>query len=130
MYAPPVDPGLLGDGYAVEYFDDPDFSGNPFHTEDQLEARFSFFGAPIPRLGHGFFSARWTAPFRPDQTGTWEFSLAGAGQCRASIGGEVVVHDWDDEGPTMMVFPAGLDEKRGSVELTAGEVVEIGRAHV
>jgi len=125
MFAAPIDPGLLGDGYAVEYFDDPDSAGDPFHTEDQPEARFSFFGSPIPRLGQGHFSARWTARFTPDQSGRWELSLAAAGQARVRIDGQVVVDDWDEPGPTMLVFPNELVEQRGSVELIEGEPVDL-----
>jgi beta-glucosidase len=42
-----------------------------------------------------------------------------------SIDGEVVADDWDEPGPTMLVFPNQLVETRGSIDLTAGNTVDL-----
>ncbi len=123
LFEAPIDPGLLGgDGYLEELFTTADLSGEPFRTQTVPEAALSFFGASIPNLGRGSFSARWSARFTPDQSGSWVLSVAAAGACRVLVDGEVVLED-PDTGPQMAIWVQGLAEQRATVSLEAGRTV-------
>ncbi len=125
LFEAPIDPGLLDDGgYLEELFTTADLSGEPFRVQRAPEAALSFFGASIPNLGRGSFSARWTTQFTPDQSGTWELSMAAAGAGRVLIDGEVVLED-ADTGPEMVIWVQSLVEQRAAVELEAGRTVEL-----
>jgi beta-glucosidase len=125
LFAPPLDPGLLdGGGYAEELFATHDLSGDPFRVSRTAEAAMSFFGASIPRLGRGSFSARWSTRFTPDQSGTWELSVAAAGTARVSLDGEVVLED-PEPGPEMVIWVQSLDEERARVDLEEGRTYDL-----
>ena len=92
LFGPPLDPGLLDDdGFDEAFFATPDLSGEPYRTARSSEASMSFFGAAVPDLGLGSFSARWSTRFTPDQSGEWAFTVAGAGRARVLVDGDVVV---------------------------------------
>lgn len=125
LFAPAVDPGLLdGGAFTEELFATDDLGGDPYATRSVPEASLSFFGAAIPRLGRGSFSARWTSTFTPDQDGDWELSVAAAGTARVLLDGEVVVQD-PDTGPEMAIWVQALDEHRATVSLAAGRSYEL-----
>ena len=120
LFAPPIDPGLLQDEtYLEELFATDDLSGEPYRTQNTAEAAISFFGASVPSLGRGSFSARWTTRFTPDQSGQWVLSIAAAGTARVSIDGEVVLED-TDTGPELAIWVQSLSEHRATVTLEAG----------
>ncbi len=125
LFEAPIDPGLLGtDGYVEELFTTADLSGEPFRTQTVPEAALSFFGASIPNLGRGSFSARWSTRFTPDQSGTWTLSIAAAGACRVLVDGQVVLED-PDTGPQMAIWVQALTEQRAPVELEGGRTVDL-----
>jgi beta-glucosidase len=125
LFAPPVDPGLLeGEGFLEELFATPDLEGDPYRTQTVAEAALSFFGASVPRLGRGSFSARWSTRFTPDQTGTWQLSLVASGAARVLLDGEVVLED-TDPGPQLAIWVQSLEEQTGEVELEAGRTYEL-----
>ena len=88
------------------------------------EPALSFFGAAIPDLGLGRFSARWTTRLTPDQTGPWTMSLAAAGRARVLVDGSVVVDD-DTPGPKMAIWVQALEPRTVRVDLTAGTACEV-----
>lgn len=125
LYGPPLDPGLLeGGGFDEELFATPDWSGDPYRFRRSPEAALSFFGAAIPKLGHGEFSARWTTRFQPDQTGEWTFTVAAAGRARVLLDGDVVVED-PTPGPKMSIWVEDFETVSGRLELTAGRTHDL-----
>ncbi len=125
LFAPPIDPGLLaGNGYGEDLFATDDHSGEPFRSQPTAEASLSFFGAAIPNLGRGSFSARWRTVFTPDQSGEWILSLAASGAARVVVDGEVVLED-SDPGPKMAIWVQGLDVHEATVTFEAGKRIEL-----
>ncbi len=125
LFEAPIEPGLLdADGYEEELFTTADLSGEAFRVQTVPEAALSFFGASIPNLGRGSFSARWSTRFTPDQSGTWTLSIAAAGACRVLVDREVVLED-PDTGPQMAIWVQALTEHRAPVELVGGRPVDL-----
>lgn len=125
LFATPIDPGLLADdGFLEELFTTDDLSGEPFRVQHAPEALLSFFGASIPNLGRGSFSARWSTRFTPDQSGEWAFSVAAAGTARVLLDGDVVLED-TDPGPELAIWVQSLEETRAVVALEAGRTHEL-----
>ena len=125
LFAPPIDPGLLaGGGYHEELFPGADLDGDAYRVQDVPEASLSFFGASVPGLGRGRFSARWTTRFTPDQSGTWELSLVAAGTARVLLDGDVVLED-PDTGPEMTFWVSSLEEHRCSLDLVGGRTHDL-----
>lgn len=125
VFGASLDPGLLADGGFDEvFFATGDFTGDPSRIGRSDEADMSFWGAAIENLGHGNFSARWTARFTPDQSGTWSFQLAAAGTARILIDGDVVVED-PEPGPKMLIWPTAMTAVEGGVDLEAGRTYEL-----
>lgn len=120
LFGPPIDPALLEDGrFHEEFFATPDLTGEPYRRGRSPEAAMSFFGAAVPELGLGSFSARWSTQFTPDQSGEWTFTVAGAGRARVTIDGEVVVDD-PTAGPKMAIWVQSLEPVTGTRHLDAG----------
>lgn len=125
LFGPPLDPGLLdGAGFDEAFFATPDLSGEPYRTARSSEASMSFFGAAVPDLGLGSFSARWSTRFTPDQSGEWVFTVAGAGRARVLVDGVVVVDD-DTAGPKMAIWVQSLEPVSGTHALEAGTTHEV-----
>ncbi|MGK2928098.1 MAG: beta-glucosidase family protein [Acidimicrobiales bacterium] len=124
LFATPIDPGLLDDGFLEELFTTDDLTGDPFRIQQSPEASLSFFGASIPNLGRGSFSGRWSTRFTPDQAGEWTFSVAAAGAARVLVDGDVVLED-DDPGPELAIWVQSLEEKRIGVQLEAGRTHDL-----
>ncbi|MDZ7674221.1 MAG: glycoside hydrolase family 3 C-terminal domain-containing protein [Acidimicrobiales bacterium] len=120
VHGPPIDPGLLaGGGFDEELFPTADLSGEPYRRGRSSEAAMSFFGAAVPELGLGRFSARWSTRFTPDQTGEWTVTVAAAGAARVLVDGEVAVHD-PTPGPKMAIWIEGLEPVSAGLHLDAG----------
>lgn len=125
LFGSPLDPGLLDDGgFDEAFFATPDLSGEPYRTARSSEASMSFFGAAVPDLGLGSFSARWTTRFTPDQSGEWVFTVAGAGRARVLVDGDVVVDD-DTAGPKMAIWVQSLAPVSGTRTLEAGMTYQL-----
>ncbi|MDE0803385.1 MAG: glycoside hydrolase family 3 C-terminal domain-containing protein [Acidimicrobiales bacterium] len=125
LFGSPIDPALLdGGGFDEVFFGTPDLSGDPYRSARSTEASMSFFGAAVPDLGLGSFSARWTARFTPDQSGDWRFTVAGAGRTRVRIDGDAVVDD-DTAGPKMAIWVQSLEPVSGVRSLDAGTTYDL-----
>ena len=125
LFGPPLDPGLLeGEGFAEELFATPDLSGEPYRTSSTPEAALSFFGAAIPQLGLGSFSARWTGRVTPEASGPWTLTVAAAGAARVLVDGTVVIDD-QERGPKMAIWVQSLEPVSATVDLEAGRTHEV-----
>ncbi len=125
LFGPPLDPALLDDGqFHEEFFATPDLTGTPYRSGSSPEAAMSFFGAAVPELGLGSFSARWTTRFTPDQSGDWTFTVAAAGRARVTIDDTVVVDD-STAGPKMAIWVQSLDPATGTLGLESGTAYDL-----
>ncbi len=89
-------------GVSAVYFNTKDLSGSPAVT--RVEAQIgpargapAFGGARLPDgVGAGDVSARWTGFLRPDETGTYDLTISGAGGVRVWVNEKMVIDDWKE----------------------------------
>jgi beta-glucosidase len=109
-----------GSGFTATYFPSPDFSGAPAATrvEPQIgnpaQAPGPGAGPPVAGLPR-VWSARFAASLKPTTTGTYRFTLSGAGSARLLIDGRRVVSLRAD-------FPT---VEYGTADLEIGKTAEI-----
>ncbi len=116
--------GDNGDGrVALEYFPAGAMSGTPLRSETQLESSAVWLGEPAPGVP-GAFSARMTAAFAPDVSGSWTLSISGIGLVRLFIDGEPLGDTANAEGGEGLL---GLFTKAVEcpVEVVAGTTYEV-----
>lgn len=122
---PLLEPETLGGangepGVWVEYFDNPDFAGEPIAQEERHTSELMWFGRLPDRVQPGF-AARVTLRFTPSVTGPHEFGLTVAGLARLRYGREVVINNWEEYVPGDFYFGMGSAEKRYTTDLQQGE---------
>jgi beta-glucosidase len=76
-----------GTGLLATYYASPDFTGTPSSTKVEPTLDFT---TPLTLGPKVQWSARWTGTLRPPRTGTYRFSLSGAGTARLWINGQQV----------------------------------------
>ena len=81
--------------WTVEYFAGPDCSGPPVHTTEHRRSAFRWTGPPRPELAGSAWSARITAAYLPEWTGTHTFKLRSAAPARLFVDDELVVDGAD-----------------------------------
>ena len=129
---PPLGRGLTTAGPAgpvpgatVEYFDNPDFAGEPVltHTAPRLQLTWlgQFHGGRIS----GQFSVRARGTFTPEESGVHRFTLTSAGLSRLLLDGELLVDNWTQQTRGTTFFGRGSAEVGASIELRAGEPHEL-----
>lgn len=116
-------PTLKGE-VAVSYHAGAEPGGEVVRTERLTATQLLSFGpptdVPVP------FTARATCTFTPERTGPHLFTLAQAGGARLTVGGTVVIDGIATPLPAGRSFMGfGSKEARESVELVAGEPVEV-----
>ncbi|HEV7680314.1 MAG TPA: glycoside hydrolase family 3 C-terminal domain-containing protein [Candidatus Dormibacteraeota bacterium] len=122
LAARPLDCHLIPEGFAVEYFGNPDWSGEPVRTERRWSGFFVTFGAPPGGRPGEPFSVRARARFTPDHAGPWELSLATVGKATVHLDGRLVLdHTRPEPGETFF--------GRGSATTTASVDIDPGLEH-
>jgi beta-glucosidase len=108
---PVLSGGTLGPGFVASYYSTPDLSGpvTVARTEPAVDLTAAPAGLPAT------WSARWTATFTPPATGTYRFSLDGAGDASLYVGGYKVLANHQEF--------SGVSH--ALVDLTAGQAVPI-----
>jgi beta-glucosidase len=81
--------------WTVEYFAGPDRSGPPVHTTEHRRSAFRWTGPPHPELAGSAWSARITAAYLPEWTGTHTFKLRSAAPARLFVDDALVVDGAD-----------------------------------
>ena len=111
-------------GWQVEYFATPEpTTGVPVIKETHLKSEFSWFGEVPEGVNPQQFSMRATARFTPQETGTYTFSLAGAGRSRLLIDGQQLIEDWKEQKLLGDFFSGGSD-------LQATKMLETGHSYL
>jgi beta-glucosidase len=122
LAARPLDCHLMPEGFAIEYFGNPEWTGAPVRTERRWSGFFVTFGAPHGDRPGEPFSVRARGRFAPDHPGRWELSLATVGKATVHLDGRLVLdHTRPEPGETFF--------GRGSTTTTACIDVEPGAEH-
>jgi hypothetical protein len=101
-----------GMGVRASFFATPDLSGAAVvRYTPTLDLAWAADAAPIPDLKPGAFSVLYEGYYRPEQTGTYTFTVATTGGVRLLVKDKWVVDDWT---------PKGARTLTGTVALTAG----------
>ena len=117
---PVLDTAVLDGPLTVEYFAGRERAGVPVYTEEARRGLFTFIGP----VGNGVpeeFSLRARGTVVASESGEWTFSLVQVGRARLSIDGEVVVDNWQPTARSAAFMGYGSEERRGTIELLAGE---------
>lgn len=113
-------------GIAIDLFANQDFEGEPAGHLVYDDARLMFFGDPAPGVPADGFSARATARFTPDVSGTHTFTLVQAGQARVLVDGKEILDGVTRElARGTQFFGMGSEEIEAQVELQAGKSVDL-----
>ncbi|MHB8575222.1 MAG: beta-glucosidase [Dehalococcoidia bacterium] len=123
LHPPGADPSL--NGATVEYFSGPNLSGEAVFSEvvPRLQLRWSGDGAAGPIEGR--FSARASATFVPEESGTHRLTLTSAGLSRLFLDGKLLIDNWTAQTRGRSFYGLGSSEVAAEAELTAGEPHEI-----
>lgn len=112
-------------GVEVEYFDNPDFEGEPVLRRTARRMEFRWLGATRPRGVTGQFTLRARTRFTAPATGAYRFTLTSSGLSRLLIDGELVLDNWTQQTPGRSFYGQGSEEIGIDVGLDAGESREI-----
>ncbi|WP_371477330.1 glycoside hydrolase family 3 C-terminal domain-containing protein [Kitasatospora sp. NBC_00315] len=106
-----------GTGLYGEYHNSTDLSG-PVVTARVDQTIDNVWGgqSPAPGVNTTNWSAKWTGTLTPPTSGSYQFSLNSDDGSRLIVGGQQIVNNWYNQGPTT---------RTGSVTLTAGQPVSI-----
>jgi beta-glucosidase len=96
---PPIAPDILftadeRSGLSLSLFDNPDFSGEPAHSEVTTRTQFGWFENTVPKVNQEAFSLRMDGFIMPQESGTHTFGLNAIGQARLFIDDKLVIDHW------------------------------------
>ncbi|MBV9491113.1 MAG: glycoside hydrolase family 3 C-terminal domain-containing protein [Verrucomicrobia bacterium] len=92
--------GALKPGIRGEYFDNPDFAGQPKLVRDDRRIDFTWREAgPLPDpANEGRFSVRWTGYIIPEYSGPHVLTARSDDAMRVYLDDKLVIDDWLDHG--------------------------------
>ncbi len=97
-------------GLTGRYYKNQDLSGSSDYTRIDTLIDFHWSGQPnVPDFPADHFSIRWTGYIKPEQTGTYVFSVKGDDGFRLWVGDQLIIDNWIDEAYTL---------KQGKIKLT------------
>jgi hypothetical protein len=105
-----------GDGLAVTYYDNQDFTG---HSISRIDPQVNFSwntGSPDSAIGVDSFSARWVGQVQAQRSEIYTFHATADDGVRLWVDGQLLIDQWKNQGPT---------EYSGSIGLTAGQKYDI-----
>jgi len=112
-------------GLAVEYFNNPDLSGEPVWATVSESMELFWFGEFSPLVDTEKFSARATGKFTAPETGTYSFSLISAGLSRLTINNVEMIDNWTEQIPGEAFFGTGSQEMMVKMDMTAGQSYDL-----
>lgn len=122
---PPVDARLVPSGFEVEYFDNPDLSGDPALTKHSSRIDLIWEGRIEPKVDPEIHSVRFTGTFAPMENGAYTLALTSAGCSRLFIDGIELIDNWTQQTRGDSYFGAGTAEVKAQLEMREGEEREI-----
>jgi beta-glucosidase len=117
---------LLTSDLTIDFFASTDLSGPVAHSEP-MAASVAFWFPPFAggKVDARAFSARVSGRFTATGSGPHNFGLHAAAYARLLVDGKLVVDAWNRWTKGRTFFEEGNDEIVGSVDLAAGQTVEI-----
>ncbi|MHC4227457.1 MAG: PA14 domain-containing protein, partial [Planctomycetota bacterium] len=107
----------LGGGVKGQYYNGMNFETLVLTRVDpQIDFNWGDPGGPDPSVGDDQFSARWTGEVEAAFTETYTFYTNSDDGLRLWIGGQQLVNNWTDHGPT---------EDKGTIDLVAGNTYSL-----
>lgn len=101
---------LFADGFKAEFFNNPDFEGNPVCVRTDRDVDFAWEASPAPGVDADFFSARFSGRLRAEKTGKHIFYLISDDYSRLSVNGEIVIDTKKTHRPFADMFSLDLKE--------------------
>lgn len=100
-------------GLNASYFNNKTLTAPATASRVDTTIDFHWSGSPgITGIGSDNFSIRWTGVIRPDQTGEYEFTVAGDDGYRLWVNNLMVINNWNDQAVTV---------RKTKVNLSAGQ---------
>lgn len=125
------DPSVTSPGasWLGEYFANPDLSGTPALTREDLELAFNWaLEAPDPSLPQDGFSARWSRRIS-FPAGSYRFLAEADGGLRLIIDGQMLIDEWQDNA-ALATYTATTELGEGEHEIEVAYVDQQGAASV
>lgn len=123
-YMGPV-PGHDKNGFACEYFNSLDLSGEVVLSKASRSLDLRWMGDVSAELDAGAFSARFSGTFTAPQDGRFTFSLVSAGKSRLFVEDELLIDNWTHQTQGDAFFGTGSSEVTEQVELAGGQSVAL-----
>ncbi len=119
-------------GLTVEYFDNRELRGQPAAIQHIDSPRLIWLGnAPAEGVDVGNFSCRLRGTFTADIEGAHTFALITGGTGgRVTLDGRAVLDNFSDQRPGSAFFGLGSEEIRTTVDLVAGQTLELSAEFV
>ena len=113
---------LFADGFVGEFYNNPDFEGNPVAVRTDNDVDFAWEGSPAPGVVEDHFSVRYSGVFKARKAGKHIFYLITDDYSRLLIDGKAVI----DTKKTHRPFPDmyTVDLKEGETLNVVAEYVE------
>ena len=106
-----------GGGVRADYYQGMNFATlMATRTDPQINFNWGDPGGPDPAVGDDLFSARWTGEVEAAFTERYTFYTNSDDGVRLWIGGQQLVNNWTDHGPT---------EDKGTIDLIAGNTYSL-----
>lgn len=91
-------------GFTGEYFNGPDFSGEPVLTRLDPQINFNWiYHAPDDAVDSNQFCVRWTATLHLGQSFDGRIGLSSPDSMRLYVDGELIVDGWEEKDANQMV---------------------------
>lgn len=111
-------------GVLLEYFDNPDFLGQPIRRLQQTNTDLYLWDSPPESLRDKLHSFRVTTQITPKTTGMHTLGFSSVGPGRLLLAGEVYIDNWEWTQPGEAMFGNSAEVVR-EVYMTKGVPVEI-----
>lgn len=112
-------------GFQAQYFDNSEFSGEPFLTRVEQVLRYAGRTLPAEKVKSGNLSARWQGSFQAPVTGDYRFTLTSGGRSRMLVDGQMVVDHWTDPDIEQFWSVWPFRPKYGTIRMEAGKTYEL-----
>jgi beta-glucosidase len=110
-------------GFAVDLFENLELVGEPADHLFLDRMSIDFTNRLLSKVNRQRFSARLSANFTPDKTGSYTFGLEGSGHHRLLVNGVELIDCWTDRPAFTPAWTRA--EKTATIDLTAGEVYRL-----
>ena len=114
-----------GNTFKLEYFNNHELSDETIHSQNLKSGELLLFGEIAPGVNPAEFSARLSASFTPDSSGTHQFSLVSVGKSRFLVDGQMIADNWTKQMKGESYFGFGSTEVIGSIKLEAGKTYNL-----